>query len=60
MATTGVSSTSTTSASDAAAAASKAAVKQNIIKTLGAGSGIDTSALAQRKNLQTSAAGPPS
>ena len=49
MATTGVSSTSTstTSASDAAAAASKAAVKQNIIKTLGAGSGIDTSALAQ-------------
>ncbi len=49
MATTGVSSTTTTttSASDAAAAASKAAVKQNIIKTLGAGSGIDTSALAQ-------------
>lgn len=49
MATNGVSSTSTTttSASDAAAAASKAAVKQNIIKTLGAGSGIDTSALAQ-------------
>lgn len=56
MATTSVSSTTSTASTSAAststsatsaAAASKAAVKQNIVKTLGAGSGIDTAALAQ-------------
>jgi flagellar hook-associated protein 2 len=44
---TATSSTSTSSTSASATAAANAKVKQNIIKTLGAGSGIDTNALAQ-------------